>query len=217
MCSFIEAGKALGTITDTRRINNMRYFLLAVALLVSAPLLGQAPIPSVPSPISIQAALNQALVGDWVGVLEYRDYSEPPTSTKRVQLPTWLRIVGNGQSLQWHYIYDDGPNKVVDETDTVIFDTSASTYSEAANGKPPMVYKVTGYESLKDGRGVLFLAGTGTDNDKPSETRVTITIRRNLLEILEETRPAGSDVPMAFRHAFRFTRAVAPAVTAPLH
>jgi len=61
------------------------------------------------------------------------------------------------------------------------------------------------------------LSGTCTDNDKPSETRVTITIRRNLLEILEETRPPGSDTPMAFRHAFRFTRAAAPTVTDPLH
>jgi hypothetical protein len=192
----------------------MRNLLLVLALLVPANLLAQA---SAPSPASIQTSLAQALVGDWTGVLEYRDYSEPPASTKRVQLPTWLHIASGSNSLQWHYIYDDGPNKVVDETDAVTFDSSASTYSESTNGKPPLVYKVTGYESLKGGRGILVLSGTGTDNDKPSETRVTITIRRNLLEFLEETRLAGSDAPMAFRHVFRFTRATAPAVTAPLH
>ncbi len=32
--------------------------------------------------------LQPALSGDWVGVLEYRDYSEPAGSTKQVQLPT---------------------------------------------------------------------------------------------------------------------------------
>jgi hypothetical protein len=194
----------------------MRNLLLVLALLAPASLHAQATAPLSPS-ASIQASLTHALVGDWTGVLEYRDYSEPPTSIKRVQLPTWLHIASVSNSLQWHYIYDDGPNKVLDETDAVIFDPSASTYSESTNGKPPSVYKVTGYESLKDGRGVLVLSGTGTDNDKPSETRVTITIRRNLLEILEETRPAGSDAPMAFRHAFRFTRAAAPVITAPLN
>jgi len=115
--------------------------------------------------------------------------------------------------MQWHYVYDDGPNKVIGETDVVNFDPDVSTYSESSNGKSPMVYAVTGYETLKDGRGVLVLKGNGTDNGKPSENQVTLTIRRNLLEILEESRPAGSNDPMAFRHAFRFTRATAPVVT----
>jgi hypothetical protein len=65
---------------------------------------------------SFRASLTQALIRDWVGVLEYRDYSEPPTTTKRVQLPTWLHIANTASAMQWHYVYDDDPNKVVEET-----------------------------------------------------------------------------------------------------
>ena len=159
-------------------------------------------------------SLRQSLSGDWVGVLEYRDYSEAAASTKRVELPTWLSVGDAGRSMSWKYIYDDGPNKTLEETDAVTFDPAGKAYSESANGKPASTYSVDGYETLKEGRGVLVLHGKGTDNDKPAETRVTMTIRRNLLEILEEVRPAGSSEAFAFRHMFRFTRARAPVATA---
>ena len=159
-----------------------------------------------------RSELRLALLGDWVGVLEYRDYSEPPTSAKRETLPTWLSIADAepGKSLKWRYIYDDGPTKVVEETDIVTFDPIASSYAESDNGKPAQVFKVTGYDTLRSGHGTLVLTGAGTDNNKPSETRVTMQINRNLISILEETRPAGASVDFVFRHAFRFTRAIAP-------
>jgi hypothetical protein len=53
-----------------------------------------------------------ALTGEWAGYLEYRDYSEPPTSTKRVQLPMWLTVRSNAAGLSFHYIYDDGPPRL---------------------------------------------------------------------------------------------------------
>jgi len=160
----------------------------------------------------IQSDLQQTLSGNWTGVLEYRDYSEPATSTRRVQLPTWLGITPEGSSQTWHYLYDDGPYKLVEETDTITFDPSTSTYAESDNGKPLHTYRVTGYTDLRSGRGQLVLLGSGTDNDKPAETRITLTIRRNLLTILEETRPAASTDPFAFRHSFTFTRANAPQI-----
>jgi len=190
----------------------MRALLILSTLLLPCVLTGQTPPPTTPpSTLQIKADLRQSLVGDWVGVLEYRDYSEPATSTKRVELPTWLSIAPAADSQLWHYLYDDGPAKVVEESDTVTFDPAASTYSESANGKPARLFNVSGYDTLRTGRGQLILIGSGTDNNKPAETRVTLTIRRNLLEILEETRPAASSEPFAFRHAFRFTRATPPA------
>jgi len=186
----------------------MRTLLLAAAFLTPCAIYAQtsAAIPQ------IQADLQQALTGNWTGVLEYRDCSEPATSTKGVQLPTWLTIKPAGSSQTWHYLYDDGPNKLVEETDTLSFDPSASTYTytESDNGKPSHTYRVTGYTDLHTGRGQLILTGNGTDNDKPAETRITLTIRRNLLTILEETRPAASTDPFAFRHSFTFTRATPP-------
>jgi len=185
----------------------MRTLLLAAAFLTPCALQAQTPAAV---PAHIPSELEQALSGNWTGVLEYRDYSEPATSTKRVQLPTWLSITPAGSSQTWHYLYDDGPNKLVEETDTISFDPSTSTYTESENSKPPHTYRVTGYPDLRAGRGQLVLAGNGTDNDKPAETRITLTIRRNLLTVLEETRPAGSSDPFAFRHSFCFTRATPP-------
>jgi hypothetical protein len=120
--------------------------------------------------------------------------------------------VAGGGGVREHFTYDDGPTKTVEETEIVGFDPEASTYSEAEAGKPAVVYKVTGYEKLKLGRGDLVLIGTTTDNDKPAESRITLTIRRNLLSWTEEVRPAGSSEGFAFRHRFTFTRAVLPVV-----
>jgi hypothetical protein len=167
------------------------------------------------TPAHTQSELRQALIGEWTGVLEYRDYSEPPTSTKRVQLPTCLSITPSGDSLSEHFIYDDGPTKTVEETDVITIDTASSTYSEVDNGKPAQLYRVTGYEKLKSGRGEIILSGTGTDANKPAETRITLTIRRNLLTWLEEVRPAGSSESFVYRHRFTFTRAVPPKTPTP--
>lgn len=159
----------------------------------------------------MQADLRQALLGDWTGLLEYRDYSEPPTSTRRVQLPTWLSISPSGASLTEHFIYDDGPAKTVDSTNTLSLDIATATYTETPTGKPAQVYKVTGYDTLKSGKGDLVLTGPGTENDKPTETRITLTIRRNLFSWIDETRPAGSTEPFVFRHRYTFTRSQPPA------
>jgi hypothetical protein len=190
----------------------MRTLALLASLLLPCVLLAQT--PTIPTPEQLRTDLTHALVGDWAGVLEYRDYSEPPTSTKRTQLPTWLSITTSSTALTWSYIYDDGPTKTVTETDTVTFDPAASTYTESDNGKPAKVSTVTGYNRLREGRGLLILSGTGIDNNKPSETRLTLTIRRNLLTLLEEVRPAHSTDPFTFRHSFTFTRAHPPELPA---
>jgi len=189
----------------------MRSLLLLCTLVFPSALSAQT-APA--SAAQTQSDLTQALAGDWAGYLEYRDYSEPPTSTKRVQLLTWLSIAPTSAGQSWHYIYDDGPTKTVEETDLVTFHPADSTYSESDNGKPAQTYQVTGYQAIRSGRGQLILSGTGTDNDKPSETRVTLTIRRNLIDMLEEVRPAGSTAPFVFRHRYIFTRTHPPALPA---
>ncbi len=161
--------------------------------------------------LPVQAELRGSLAGEWVGVLEYRDYSEPVGSTKRVDLPTWLSITGAVEGPQtWRYVYDDGPGKTVTETVVVTFNTAKEIYVSAENGKPEQTFAAAGYAGLKAGRGVLVLTGSGTDAGKPAEQRETMTIRRNFLEVLEETRPAGSTDAFAFRHLYRFVRRDAP-------
>jgi len=186
-------------------------FMYLWVLVITCGLSGQT-TSTQPSPLQTSNDLRLALLGNWVGVLEYRDYSEPPTSTKRVTLPTWLSIseAEPGKTLKWHYIYDDGPTKIVEETDIVTFDPITSSFSEVDNGKPAQVFIATGYDTLHSGHGTLVMTGPGMDNNKPSETRVTIKITRNLISILEETRPVGTSDGFVFRHAFCFTRATAP-------
>jgi hypothetical protein len=190
----------------------MRNFLLAAGLAVCGSGCAQT-VPASPSQTRVD--LRHALVGDWVGVLEYRDYSEPATSNKRVQLPTWLTIAPAGDSVTEHFTYDDGPTKTVEETETVSFDVAAATYTEIETGKPAQVFTVAGYEKLKSGRGEIVLTGATLDNDKPAETRITLTLRRNLVSWIEEVRAAHSTEPFVFRHRFTFTRSTPPKIVYP--
>jgi hypothetical protein len=191
----------------------MRALILLCTLVFPSILIAQT---AAFSPSQTQSELNHALAGDWAGFLQYRDYSEPATSIQRVQLPAWLSIAPTSSGQFWHYIYDDGPSKTVEETDLITFHPADSTYLESVKGKPTETFQVSGYEALRGGLGQLILSGAGTDNDRPSETRVTVTVRRNLINILEEVRPVGSTAPFVFRHRYSFTRINPPAL-APTH
>ena len=48
------------------------------------------------------------------------------------------------------------------------------------------------------------LAGSGKENDKPVEVRITITVERNLYQFKKETRQPGQE--FAFRDGYTFTR-----------
>ncbi len=189
------------------RISNMRALILFGSLLLPAVLHSQTTAVAVSQQTGV--AVQQAMTGEWTGVLEYRDYSEPDTSAKRVKLPTWLTVKTNATGLTFHYIYDDGPNKVVDETLSISFDVPGSTLQITNDKGHVETYKVDGYDRLRDGRGDLIVLGPTIDNNRPAETRITIGIRRNLMTWTEEVRPTSA-IPFAFRHSYVFTRAQAP-------
>jgi len=154
------------------------------------------------------ADLQTAMTGQWVGVLEYRDYSEPAGSAKRVKLPTWLAVEAAGPDLKFKYVYDDGPTKTVTEVATVHVDEAAGTYVVTdAKGKPELA-RVAGMEKLKEGRGTLVLSGTGEENNARVEVRTTLRVGRNILEITRETAAAGQ--PFTFRHSYTMVRAAVP-------
>lgn len=184
----------------------LRLFPLALVPLLACCTQAQQPA---------SADVSPAVTGRWTGVLEYRDYSEPATSQKRVTLPTWLTITGTAGAEAWHYIYDDGPGKVVDEDEQFTFDADGSRCTVTPKGKASQTFQVAGLASMKAGRGTLVLTGPGTDNGKPSERRMTLTVGRNLLTLLEEVRAAGTQDEFAYRHLYRFVRAEPPAVTEP--
>ncbi len=192
----------------------MRSLLLLFVVLLPGSLVSAASAQSTAIAAAQQTGteLQQAMAGAWTGVLEYRDYSEPDTSTRRVKLPTWLSVGSSDTTLTFHYIYDDGPHKVVDETITLSFDVAGSTLQITNDKGRVETYKVDGYNTLRNGRGDLTLLGPTIDNNRPAECRIVIGVRRNLLTWVEEVRPT-SLIPFAFRHSYTFTRAQTPQVT----
>ncbi len=155
------------------------------------------------------ADLQRALAGSWTGTLEYRDFSEPAGSTKRVKLPTWLEITVSAADLRFRYIYDDGPAKTVTENSLVRIDFAGARYSifDAA-GKLEDRYTIAGLAELKQGRGTLILTGKGTENGAAVEVRTTLRIGRNILEIARDTAVPGQS--FTFRHAYTMVRAAPP-------
>ena len=189
----------------------MRLLVLSSVLLLCGRLSAQtAPRLAVAPPAQIQASLTRALSGDWTGVLEYTD---PESPAKRLQTPTWLSITPSGDSLTFHYLYDDGPAKLVEQTQTITLDVAAAAYRITAANHRAETYRVEGYESLHDGHGDLMLLGPSIDQDRPVGTHITLTVRRNFLAWTEENR-ASSVSPFAFRHRYVFTRSTPPKTSA---
>jgi hypothetical protein len=166
-----------------------------------------------PSPPSPQAAITLdqlygGFLGEWVGELEYRDFSD----NSRALLPAWLRVSrsADGRSLLFAYVYDDGPNKTVKELSVVSIDPAASTGTFTSDrDRSSDTYKVAGLADFAaSGRGVLTLTGSGTENDRKVDVRITITLRRNLYTYRKETRLPGEE--FQFRDGYTFTRKYAP-------
>lgn len=192
---------------------------IVVFLLLSLIAAGDAPICGSQQPTQAAApssadSVTAPFVGDWVGVLEYRDFQ----SDARVQLPTWLSVqpASNANSVILIYTYDDGPTKTVIEKSTVSIDSATKRYTVTSDRDHSSDnYQVEGLENLAaKHRGVLVLSGSGTENDKKVDVRITVTIGRNLYKFVKETRLPGQD--FLFRDGYTFTRRDPP-VTSPAH
>ena len=161
---------------------------------------------SSPNPIKADPAqpIYAALNGAWVGALEYRDYS----NNSRVVLPTILDIqqrAGTAE-LSLHYIYDDGPTKVVQDTEIVTVNVATATYTVVSDGgKQTDKDSLVGTAAfLKVGAGTLVRSGTGKENGKPVDVRTTMTISPGSLTILKETRVVGG--AYQFRDQYQLVR-----------
>ncbi len=165
----------------------------------------RAQLAATPLPPAISLdQVYSGFVGDWVGQLEYRDFS----NNSRVFLPTWLCVTrsSDGRSLQFAYIYDDGPNQTVKELSVVSIDTAASIVTFTSDRDHSRdTYKVAGLDDFASkSRSTLTLTGTGTENDKKVDVRITITLRRNLYSYQKETKLPGTG--FLFRDGYTFTR-----------
>jgi hypothetical protein len=189
------------------------FLLLALVSVGEAPVCGSQQPSQAAASTSVES-VTAPFVGDWVGVLEYRDFQ----SDGRVQLPTWLNVrpASDATSVTLTYTYDDGPTKTVIEKSTVSIDSALKRYTVTSDrDRSTDSYQVEGLENLAaKHRGVLVLSGSGTENDKKVDVRITITIGRNLYKFVKETRLPGQD--FLFRDGYTFTRRDPPA-TSPTH
>ena len=189
-------------------------FLLPVPFLVFAihvlPARQSAPAPQTASPVPLER-VYQAFVGNWTGELEYRDYR----SDQHVKLPTWLDVTvsPDGRGLQFHYLYDEGPNKVVEEVSAVTIDPQMSMFTVSSDReKSKETYQLSGFDKLSaTGTGTLQLTGPGTENDRKVDVRITIKLGRNSYRYQKETRFPGGD--FQFRDGYNFTRREPPEST----
>ncbi len=161
------------------------------------------------APLAAPSSLTAQFAGSWTGQLEYRDFQ----SNAQVFLPTWLTIRERPDrtSLELDYIYDDGPSKTVRERMILAVDRAAATIRMTSDrDQTNEVYAVEGLDAFaKQGRGTLILTGPGTENEKPVQVRITLTLRRNLYTLRKETQHVGED--FKFRDGYTFTRARPPA------
>ena len=162
-----------------------------------------ATISFVSSLLQFQPPSAPAFSGSWVGTLEYRDYSDD----SKQKLGTLLRIYRPKGSTAWvfRYVYDDGPHKVVQESEMVSVDWVRHKYVAVSDdGKETNTYDLDGVALNANGLGKLVLSGPGTENHVQVDIRETLTIAGNLLDILRESRIPGQ--AFKFRHEYAFVR-----------
>lgn len=193
----------LSSVPRPTDMANHRYIAIAAALAVMVSFTAYGVTSDASSAVN-RGQIYSALTGAWTGQLEYRDFQ----SDDRVILPTWLEVKASqdGQSLQFAYTYDDGPTKTVTELSTVTIDTSGQRFTITSDRDHSSdSYQIEGMDGPNPSGRVRFtLTGSGKENDKAVEVRITVTIERNRYEFKKETRVSGK--VFLFRDGYEFTR-----------
>jgi len=161
----------------------------------------RALLAAVRTPWRSPALVVQPLVGQWEGVLEYRDYR----NDRRVQLPTWVHwspmageVAGTWRE---RTVYDDGPGKTL--TSETVVQVVGDLWME---GEGDMVdtLRITAQQAIADGT-ALELRGRGRDNGELVELRYVLTVTAHRFTRRKEFRRSGASA-WEFRHEYRFTR-----------
>ena len=151
------------------------------------------------------AAYVSALTGSWKGTLEYRDYR----SDRRVTLPTTLLVTPSADGLTLAYTYDDGPGKTVRSTERITIGGDGSTYRvQNGAGTYDATFAAVGLREFGKGTNTVVLVGTGTENDKPVDIRITVKIDGDGFAMLRESRLSGAD--WLYRNQYQFKRDAGP-------
>jgi hypothetical protein len=194
---------------DRAMLNPFRSYALALLLCLAVE--GKAHQGATQTaPAIVVGKVYEPFIGAWTGELEYRDFQ----SEQKVKLPTWLvvQLSPDGRGMQFHYTYDDGPTKVIEELAAVTVDTQNATFTVTSDrDKSKDMYQIAGLEKFASaGRGTLELTGTGTENDQKVDVRISIKVGRNFYRYEKETKIAGGG--FQFRDSYNFTRRDPPII-----
>jgi hypothetical protein len=141
--------------------------------------------------------------GEWVGSLTYADYAD---KSRRVTLPT--KLVGALQGpdrLSFHFIYDDGPSKIVHSYDdfTISLDAKTAMWGEFGSNTPT-AYAVTETSPLGDGGYRVVLEARSQKKDRPPLSQLVIEIDKDRFSM---ERKAGDDpAHLTFSNSYSFKR-----------
>lgn len=164
--------------------------------------------------------LLRSLDGEWSGALGYRDYQ----SNRLFELPvrTWIENVPDGATQVRRSLYDEGPGLAPVWIVSLLQSGKDGVVATAImrSGREPELIRDTSEVRKYDGpdNWVIVSSRTGTDDDKPSDIRVTETRNGPELLSVKEVRPAGErSAPWKFRNQVRLKRRanqpVAPAAS----
>ena len=184
-----------------RKVKSSAFTLLAAAAFSSLIVFTPARALYDPKPVEPLAQFE----GAWTGSLTYKDYQDP---TRQVTLPTQMFVaLAEPGKLALHYVYDDGPKKIVHSYEALSIDLAAKTalWTEELN-KPPVAYRVISAQTnASTGELVLVLEADATDPKKPALAQERIEISPNSLHFERRTGMAQQD--LSFVHRYIFSRA----------
>jgi hypothetical protein len=114
-------------------------------------------------------------------------------------------LAPGGKSLVMRYTFHTGPKKTIRDNTRVTIDPKTKQWTTTSDADPEQVYKVTGLDTLQDGRGKLTLLNKESEGGTILDSRIQVTVGQDLFEMRRETKTAGQDYK--FRHVYSFTRA----------
>ncbi|HEY3637102.1 MAG TPA: S41 family peptidase [Rhizomicrobium sp.] len=139
--------------------------------------------------------LDQALAGNWSGMLDYRDFG----NDKRVVLPTSAVASNDLGAVSFAFTYKDGPSKIVHDTDR--WSLSTDEKSLIVNGDSYRVVEYVGGAAESDM--TLVAEGSGKENDRDVIARIVVARRGGSLTLSRLTARPGEAFLM--RDAYALT------------
>jgi hypothetical protein len=150
-----------------------------------------------PPPVAALAAIE----GGWRGTLEYRDYQPP---FKRVTLQTRLFVAAAApKELSLHYIFDDGPSKIVHSYDRLSIDLDAGTVR--FSGLKPEDVTIANVVGSQTTDGVLEVIAERSQEVKGATevTRYRLRLGKDTFDVLKTAGPKGAEGEFRNQYVFR--------------